>query len=269
MPKPRNDRATIARETLDAIAAGGYPGVDLRDAIERAVNGTVLHDPRTVARVAPPRDRAHAIEVTGETTLAALCRLSGAPNLACLNFASAMNPGGGFLGGAQAQEESLARASALYPCLETRLDDFYEPHRHHGSLLYLDLAIHSPLVPFFRNDDGGWLAASVLVDVITCAAPNRSALARAGDPELDRVPEVLRARAGLVLRVAAAHDVRTLVLGAWGAGVFGNDPTLVADAFATLLDGELRGAFDRVTFAVLDTRAGAPVRAAFEARFSG
>ena len=37
-------------------------------------------------------------------------------NLICLNFASARNPGGGFLNGSQAQEESIARATGLYPC---------------------------------------------------------------------------------------------------------------------------------------------------------
>ena len=34
-----------------------------------------------------------------------------------LNFASAKNPGGGFLNGSMAQEESLAIASAMYVCM--------------------------------------------------------------------------------------------------------------------------------------------------------
>ena len=49
--------------------------------------------------------------MTPETTLAAARRLGG--DVACLVFASAKNPGGGFRNDAQAQEESLARASAL------------------------------------------------------------------------------------------------------------------------------------------------------------
>ena len=69
----------------------------------------------------------------------------------------------------------------------------------------------------------------------------------------------------LVLRVAVAHSLRTLVLGAWGAGVFGNDPALVADAFGQLLDGDYANVFREVVFAV----AGRPSANydAFSARF--
>jgi hypothetical protein len=58
------------------------------------------------------------IEVTGESTLAAAARLAKTGPVLALNFASAKNPGGGFLSGAQAQEESLARASTLYASLQ-------------------------------------------------------------------------------------------------------------------------------------------------------
>jgi uncharacterized protein (TIGR02452 family) len=53
-----------------------------------------------------------------------------------------------------------------------------------------------------------------------------------------------------VLAIAAHHGVRRLVLGAWGAGVFGNDPAAVASAFREPLRGDLAGAFDEVVFAV-------------------
>src|SRR5579859_1522373 len=69
-------------------------------------------------------------------------------------------------------------------------------------------------------------------------------------------------RAARVLAVAAAHGHRTLVLGAWGCGVFRNDPAVVAAAFAALL-ARASGRFDHVVFAVLDHQHGAPTHAAF------
>jgi uncharacterized protein (TIGR02452 family) len=44
-----------------------------------------------------------------------------------------------------------------------------------------------------------------------------------------------------------------LVLGAWGCGAFRNDPVMVADVFARLLESDpWRSAFTLVVFAVYD-----------------
>lgn len=274
------DRKAISRDTVAACEAGGYTNragvrVELAALIADAVDGTRVVDRGALARVDIPTDRAGAIEVTDESTVEAILRLAGTPDpcdgaagaVGVLNFASAKNPGGGFLGGAQAQEESLARASALYPCLCVCNDEFYARNRAHGSALYLDLAIISPDVPWFRDDTGAWLPAPVLASVITCPAPNLSALRQQRSPDLDELPDVLRRRAELVLRAACAAAIDTLILGAWGAGVFGNDPALVADAFAAPLAGLYRRAFSRVVFAILDGKPGEPVLGAFRGRF--
>jgi len=69
-----------------------------------------------------------------------------------------------------------------------------------------------------------------------------------------------------VLAVAARHGLRELVLGAWGCGVFRNDPAEVAAAFDDAL--ALYGAaFGRVVFAVWDRTASSANRAAFADRF--
>ena len=75
------------------------------------------------------------------------------------------------------------------------------------------------------------------------------------------VPAVLLRRATRVLAIAAAHGHRTLVLGAWGCGVFRNEPAVVAGAFADALRTVDR--FDHVIFAVHDRVSGTPVHAAF------
>src|SRR5258705_8268933 len=113
-------------ETLRILDEGSYLSpsgrvVGIADAIAEAVRGTVLVRPGETEAFAPAaRDGACSFEVTGETTGAAARRLASThAHVAVLNFASAKNPGGGFLGSARAQEEDLARASALYPCLLT------------------------------------------------------------------------------------------------------------------------------------------------------
>jgi uncharacterized protein (TIGR02452 family) len=123
--------------------------------------------------------------------------------------------------------------------------------------------IYSPRVPVFRDDDGRLLPDPYEVSFLTAAAPNRGAVpaARAG-----QVTAALAVRARRVLAVAAAHGHRRLVLGAWGCGVFRNDPATVAGAFGdALADGA--GWFDEVVFAVLDKAKGTPVRTAFTTRF--
>jgi putative RNA 2'-phosphotransferase len=254
----RAQKIEIAKQSLAACEAGFYEKdgrrVELAAAIDDAKTGTGLYE-LGVDRFVNPKPRGTTqISVTGETSIQALVRLAKkGGHLGVLNFASAKRPGGGFLGGAQAQEESLARASALYPCLQTQ-PDYYTRNKDFKSPLYLDIALYSPDVPFFRDDDGGWFDAPVLASVITAAAPNASALREQHKFDADDVTLVLENRSELVLAIAAHHQIDRLVLGAWGAGVFGNDPALVAKIFAKHLAGNYKDVFSEVVFAVLGTR---------------
>ncbi|MEJ2854047.1 MULTISPECIES: TIGR02452 family protein [unclassified Saccharothrix] len=258
----------IARDSVTIAERGHYSTpqglVDVSEAVRRAVAGTRLHLPDDEVVLPEPIAEPPLVEVTGETTLAAARRLGG--DLACLVFASARNPGGGFLNGAQAQEESVARGSALYPCL-LAAGDFYAHHRAHDDLSYSDRVIHSPAVPVFRDDKGTLLPEAYPVSFLTAAAPNRTAILRNQPERAADIPAILRRRAARVLRVAAAHGHRRLLLGAWGCGVFGNEPATVAEAFAVALrDNPF---FEHVVFAVFDRQAGQPVLGAFEAVFGG
>ena len=251
-----NRLRAMGQETVAIVERGGYRDVVIREQVARAVAGTVLHRPDEP--LPPGRPGAMAVEVTNESTLAAARRLGG--DVAALVFASARKPGGGFLNGAQAQEESIARSSALYSSLRAA-GEFYAHHRTHPELTYSDRIIYSPRVPVFRDDRGGLIDEPYLVSFLTAAAPNRSAMAANQPQHLGEVSGVLARRARRVLAVAAAHGHRQLVLGAWGCGVFGNEPAEVADIFA----GALADCpwFNRVTFAVLDRVAGTPTLTAF------
>jgi uncharacterized protein (TIGR02452 family) len=147
---------------------------------------------------------------------------------------------------------------------------YYERHRAQSSLLYTDAAILSPHCPVFRDDDGV-LHAPRLVSFVTCAAPNAGAV-RANQPEqAGQIPRVLLQRAEGVLALAASCGYRTLVLGAWGCGVFRNDPAEVAGAFRELLFGAAEWSchFETIAFSVFDGSASLATFRAFEAAFGG
>lgn len=85
-----------------------------------------------------------------------------------------------------------------------------------------------------------------------------------------QVEPTLRRRAELVLEIAMAHQVDQLVLGAWGCGVFRNDPRAVARIFADMLQpgGRFAGAFAKVAFAVFDRSEGETTYRAFAERIN-
>jgi uncharacterized protein (TIGR02452 family) len=271
----RDSRAAMARQTLAICERGMYVGpggasVQIGEALEHARRGTVFFDPDNWPFLKAPNPAVQTrLSVRNETTFTALSRLAHTGgHVACLNFASAKNPGGGFLSGALAQEEALACASGLYPCLLTA-PRFYERHHANRSALYLHMAIFSPAVPFFRDDAGTLLDRPILASVVTAAAPNAGAVAQNEPANRRHIYETLRRRAELVLAVAQTHRVDRLVLGAWGCGVFRNDPRVVASIFADLLANQFKCAFSEVVFAVFDRSTVSPTYHAFAEKFSG
>jgi uncharacterized protein (TIGR02452 family) len=55
-----------------------------------------------------------------------------------------------------------------------------------------------------------------------------------------------------VLSLGVEHGQDGIVLGAWGCGAFGNDASAIAEQFRAALAGNFRGAYRRVTFAIVD-----------------
>jgi uncharacterized protein (TIGR02452 family) len=149
----RTTRAQVAHKTLTILKEGEYhhPSgqlISLREALASARCRSVLYSPNDFPKVFAERDQLlrdrssmlAAFEVANETTLhAALRHLAGDPRarVLALNFASARQPGGGFLKGRQAQEESLARASGLYSCISP-FRVMYDANAHFPSCLYTE-----------------------------------------------------------------------------------------------------------------------------------
>lgn len=277
------DAKAIADGTLAALEAGQYTSPDgatvfVDDTLAACVSNTRYYEPDDLDAifqrvVAQPGDITTTFAVANETTLQACARLVASQQyqrIGVLNFASARNPGGGFLRGARAQEESLARSSGLYYSLR-QYPQFYEFHRAQETTLYSDRMIYSPGCPVLRDDAGNWLAQPYTVDFITSPAPNAGAVMRNEPHNRGRIAPILTARAGKVLALAARHQCEALVLGAWGCGVFQNDPATVAQVFADFLrpGGVYGGRFRHVSFAVYDTSHTRDTIGAFTARFAG
>lgn len=271
----------IAKQTLAILEAGEYQApsgvrVVIRAEIDEAVAGTELFEPsqhlEAAAGAGADSPRLPRLEVTDETTQIAAHRLTideGVGHLVLLNFASARNAGGGFINGARAQEEDVTRCSALYSCLtKASVRPYYDRNRDESSLLYTDHVIYSPAVPFFRTRSRNLIERPFRASVITAPAPNAGQVLRRDRTARPRIEKALRRRAGRILAVARARGHRILLLGAWGCGVFRNDPHMVADAFGRWFESErFAGAFERVVFAIRDKTKDASVRRAFMVRF--
>ena len=198
-----------------------------------------------------PRTGTHAttIEVTEETSLSAAARHNRAGlRTLVLNFASPTVAGGGFLAGERAQEEYHCRSSALFACQLN--GPMYAFHLQQGNALRSDAMIYSPDVPVFRDDAHRMLETPFKVAFVSAAACDARDVAPL---DQTKIPGAMSARIVKVLAIAQANGHDALVLGAWGCGNFANDPALIADLFRQALDGPFKGAFRRVTFAIVDT----------------
>ena len=270
----------VAKQTLAILERGWYlaPSGRRRELAAwqaAAEAGTCLHGPEeldTLLEGQGSEGPAPRCEVAVETTQQAARHLvldEGVEDLALLNYASARNAGGGFLNGARAQEEDLSRCSGLYPCL-LRAPEYYAYNRARRTLLYSDHLIYSPGVPFFREHSRHVLERPFRSAVITAPAPNAGQALRRDPRAGPAIEAALRLRAGKVLAVAQQHGHRSLLLGAWGCGVFRNDAVLVADAFGRWLEGpRFAGAFHRAVFAMPGEAFGGANLRAFQGRFGG
>lgn len=248
--------AKLGQETVRILNEGHYQTtsglvVDIREALNQAIGGTISYPPDVALPAPTPVLSQTEIEVRNETTLRAVERLvsMGLP-VAALNFASATNPGGGFLGGARAQEESLARSSGLYACIAN--NPMYDFHRARHDPLYTDHVIYSPNVPVIRTDDGALLARPYLCSFLTSPAVNAKVVLKRDPGQQSKIRQTMASRIGRVLTIAALHNNKGLILGAWGCGAFGNNTNEIADLFHEALKVRYKGLFSHIVFAITD-----------------
>lgn len=169
---------------------------------------------------------------------AAVTHAAQGDRVCVLNYASYTSPGGGFLKGSTAQEESLCFSTGLYYCLVDHMDwyNMHKEERH--DFVYSDDYIYSKDVPFIIN------GKIYKIDVLTMAAPN---YARAAVPVNDAMEQRMRA----AYELPAKYGANILLLGAWGCGVFGNETDFVAGMWKSLSE-EHNGWYKEIVHPIID-----------------
>lgn len=253
----RDHYRSIALANAEAFNLGLYESmdgkiVDMTEALRAMAAGTQVVDGPSPLPDPLPQFKTR-ITLSSEDTLRGLERVAGesASSVCGLNFASARSPGGGYLRGGSAQEESLCRATTLYAAIAAQAG-FYQENKAWPNAIYSDAIIYSPDVLVIRDRHELLRPDPFPVGIVTAPAPNKKALIEAGLAARlgQEVDQALSRRVDRILRIALAQGHRAIVLGAWGCGVFGNDPDQVAGLFADALSGPFRGCFERVHFAV-------------------
>lgn len=173
-------------------------------------------------------------------TVSALAKYINNGKTAVLNMASNKRKGGGVEKGAMAQEECLFRCSNLF----TIPDEFYP--------LMIDEFIYTHQAVFVKGGDYGTIWP-MDADVITMAAPNMNTENKyynAKEVE-GNYEAIMKKKMNAMLDVAAVNDCKNIILGAWGCGVFKNDPATVASLFKEVLETK-RYLFEKVVFAIIN-----------------
>ena len=188
-----------------------------------ALHNTVVYGMEARIPIINPIANVHGvIKVVQMSTTDAIYTFGGNDCIA-LNFADYKKPGGYFLEGSCAQEESLCHESWLYNVL-VRQENYYAWNKKHLNRgLYQNRALYTPNV-YFKHD---WRRG--IADILTCAAPNRSIIEKGYNNFTEEEnAAVMTDRMYFIRDIVAEKHKRTLILGAWGCGVFKQDPKFVA-----------------------------------------
>ena len=248
---------SLAQETLDIVSAGQYTyGNKTVELFVKSRN--IYHkDFETSAKILEGKQTYKETRycVKNESVVKTIHDLRDLElSLGVLNFASAYHPGGGFLNGAMAQEEVLAYCSNLYDTLSSKqAPAYYKNNKEANSNTYTDGLVITNNI-FFRDEKYNLVFSPSICTVITCPAVNMNLVLRAKD-NMSEAKKIMKNRMRKVLYAFIDANCTNLIIGAWGCGVFKNDPEDIASAWHELLVEEcLEKYFESITFTVLDKK---------------
>lgn len=185
-------------------------------------------------------------EVTPLTSEDAVWRANscslGSSRICVLNFASFKHPGGGYLRGANSQEESLCHVSTLYEVL-SHFPEYYQKNATClNYAMYQNRSLYTPQIQFTAAEGSfGVHGVYFPADVLTCAAPNRKVVIKYHPEKEEEVRKAMLSRIVhivkviMTLQLSLPRHIDRVILGAFGCGVFGNNIPYVANCFCRVL----------------------------------
>ncbi len=213
----------IKRENDKLFRKGSFP--DMRS--------ETITDLPELPEISREKHYSVADHTVSETTIQSVLRNADGRKVIALNFANAMFPGGGYVLGGNAQEESLCRASLLYYTIKTQ-KQYYRKNRLHVLPNYTDVMIYSENVPVLRDDTGALLSEPLRCSFITSPAVNRTfAKFMMSGKKIDRI---MRTRIKRIITLAVMKEPDVLILGAFGCGIFGNKRQKVLPVFEEMIN---------------------------------
>lgn len=243
------ERQKIAEENKAIVKSGKFP-LDLKN-VETVTDAdhVLIKTQLQIASLSAARRGGH-VTVRSETSIGAAisCHMSNPHSRICvLSFADAHQAGGGYLRGRGAQEETLCRQTLLYPTIRGNL--MYTLNKGCRNGCASDVMIYSPNVYVIRDDSYDKIGHPFMVNIISAAAVDN----RSGD--VTNSAKLMEERIRKIVRLAAARKNDVLILGAFGCGVFKNDPNKISAIFKKVLNDEgMKNYFTDVIFPIKDSK---------------
>lgn len=217
----------------EAVKHTRYEEVIHKDQIQYSIDNSRIYDDTTKFSWPTYNNSPQFILVQSDTVQAIekITKLGNGKHCA-LNFASYKHPGGMFINGSSAQEESLCHKSFLYNVISSdKFADYYDWNKKNlNNGLYTNRAIYSPDIHF---TDG-------ISDILTCAAPNLHVARYMRHLPEDIIENAWISRVRFIDNIIHEESIHTIILGAWGCGVFKNDPVKIANYFKNFLTGNYK-----------------------------
>lgn len=226
------------------------------DFIEKKIHTVpgLLFSPKNVSKIDEKTFKIYEntiVDVIEETTVEAILSLKNNGKIGVLNFASGKNPGGGYLNGRLAQEESLCYCSNLYFTIKDSM--MYQINKKANTPLYTDYMIASN-VKFFRDNAYKYMKEYISAFVVSSPAVNVRDM-RQKKLSTQEVKIIMKNRMRNILKLMAHYECENIVLGSFGCGVFENNPTDISNNWRELLyDEGFIKYFKRIIFAIYDSK---------------